>query len=524
MIQNELVKTLLFEQDCTKSLLEGVKKIAHAVKVTLGFAGRTVVIESPDHTNGIHTTKDGWTVAKSVVLQDPTENLACKIMKECAERTATSAGDGSSTSIILAEALVLNGVELITPEVNKTQVLRELSNAANDVIEILAKDKIDCTDKILLDVAKISCNNDEELGGYIAEAYKGVGKDGIVTVEKSINHNTYFEVINGLKIDRGWSSPLFQNNREKEECTLENVCVLVCDTEISTHLQLKNVFDILIPTGKRLLIIAPCSPSFIGAMITNFQRNTLGVCIIQPPDFGYRQHDLMSDIAISVGAKYFSQKTGDDLSVVKFEDLGFASKVVVGKNRTILTGTTGDKNLIKKTAEELKHTISNQKRQHEIDFINHRIATLIGGIGTIFIGGNSDLEQKEMIDRADDSVLAVRSALEEGIIAGAGKPLFDVELSKGETPERNIANQIMLKAIKEPLIQILKNADLDAKEIYLDIMGKGFGYNLKTGEYGDLIEMGIIDPFKVTKSAILNSVSVAKTILSTNATITLTRA
>ena len=523
-MQNELVKCISFDKECRESLLNGITKLSKAVKSTMGFAGRTVVIESPEHTHGIHTTKDGWTVAKSITLENPIENLGCRILKECAERTATEAGDGTTTSVVLAEALIVAGTKMITPEMNKTQVLRELSNATNDVIEILKSSKIDCTNDILLDVAKISCNNDEYIGGIIAEAYRGVGKDGIVTVEKSINNETTFEVIDGLKFDRGYSSPLFMNDRQREECVMENVHILCCDTEISTHLQLIDIFNVIVKAGKRLLIIAPCTSEFINSMVANVVSNKIGVCIVQPPNFGYKQHEQMSDIAMAVGATHFSEKTGDDLSIIKFEDLGFAKKVIVGKKRTVIVEGNGDSELIKKTANELKNTIPNQKNKYEVDFINERIASLIGGIGVIYVGGNSELEQKEKYDRVEDGICAVRSALEEGIIAGAGKPLFEIEIPQSANKERQIANNIISFAIKEPLTQILKNADLKVEDIYNSTIPKASGYDIKTSQYGDLIEMGIIDPFKVTKNALLNAVSVAITVLSTNTTITIQRA
>ncbi len=522
-----LTKDLAFANECQEHLVNGVSKLSRAVKSTLGVFGSTVLIESVHHTHGIVNTKDGVTVAKSINLLHPIENLGASVVKEAAEKTATSSGDGTTTSIVLAEALILAGIEHISETVNKTQVLRELSNAANDVVSILEKDKLDCTDDILLDVAKISCNNDERIGGIIAEAYKGVGKDGIVTVERSPNEETTFKVINGLKIERGYSSPLFAE-AGKEECVMEDVSILVCDTEITTPLQLPSIFETISRTGKKLLIIAPCSSAFISASVYNSKQGQINMCIIQPPNFGYKRQEQMEDIALAVGAKCFSEKTGDDLSLIKFSDLGFADKVIVERSQTIVVGGKCDEDKVKKTAENLRESLKNRTAKHEIDYINERVASLIGGVGVIYVGGNTDLEQKELYDRAEDAVCAVRSAMEEGIVSGAGKALWEVTLPIAETKEREIANTILLQAIKEPLCQILRNADLKADAIYskdkLAETTKGYGYDLKNDKYGNLIEMGVIDPFKVTKNALLNAVSVATTILSTNTTVTITRA
>jgi len=522
---SELVKEIKFGDDCQKSLLEGVELMAKAVKSTLGTHGQTVFIESPTHVKGYTVTKDGFTVAKSITLNDPVANMACMALLEAAEKTATNVGDGTSTSIVLAEALIKGGVSKITPDLNKTEVLRETANIVETVIDILRSKKIDCTDSIMANVATISCNNDEVTGNLIAEAYKGVGKDGIVTVEKSPSHKTTFEVVNGLKVDRGYSSPLFMNNVAKEECVLENVHILVCDTEISQASQIMSILEGLFPSGKKLLIIAPCSQPFINSMVHNVLKSKIGLCIIQPPNFGYKQHEQMEDIAISVGAKYFS-KTTEDLSLITLNDLGFAEKVIVGKSKTIIVGGHGDSEEMATKAEQLKSTLSNRNAKHEIDYINERVASLIGGVGVIYVGGNTDLEQKELYDRVDDAVCAVRSAMEEGVVSGAGKALFEIDLTPQDkaSKEFKVALEIVMEAIKVPLVQILLNAGLDYKEVYKDITIEGNGYNLKTKKYGNLIEMGVIDPFKVTRTALQNALSVATTILSTSASINIVRA
>ena len=306
--------------------------MAMAVKSTLGPMGNTVLIESPSHTHGITVTKDGVTVAKSIQLLDPVENLAVQMLREAASKTAANAGDGTTTAIVLTEAIVTKGMELIQEEDNKTQVLRDMVTLTNEVVDNLKKKTRKVSKQKLLDVATISSNNDRGVGKIIADTYNSVGKNGIVTVEKSQGAETSFETTNGLKVDRGYSSPLFINNHKKDECILEDVYVLVSDAEISNILSIENILKPIINEGKKLLIVAPCSQNVINTLAANVMKNSLKLCAIIPPSFGYKQHELMGDIALSVGATYFSEKTGDDLSIINFEDLGHAQRIIVGKD------------------------------------------------------------------------------------------------------------------------------------------------------------------------------------------------
>jgi chaperonin GroEL len=415
-------KNLQFDEQGREKLANGVKLMAKAVKSTLGPSGNTVLIESPNHTHGITVTKDGVTVAKSIDLLDPVENLAVKIMKEAADRTATSAGDGTTTAIVLTEALVLGGLDSIKEGHNRTEVLRALSDITTKVVDKLVKKSKKVSNAMLSDVATISANNDKEIGKIISEVYKEVGKNGIVTVERSQTTDTYAETTKGLKIERGYSSQLFINNQKKDECIFEDVMVMVADVDISNILQIENVLKPIISEGKKLLIIAPCSTNVVNTIAANVMKNNLKICTIQPPNFGYKQHELMQDIAISVGATYFSEKTGDDLSHISFADLGHASRVIVGRDSTVLVKSTAkaDETLIAERVAQLWDAHAMAKRKTDKDFILERIASLTGGVGVIYVGGNTDLEQKELFDRVDDAVCAVRSALEEGILAGAG--------------------------------------------------------------------------------------------------------
>ena len=526
-------KQLHFNKEGRQKLISGINKMASAVKSTLGPMGNTVLIESPEHTHGITVTKDGVTVAKSISLVDPVENLAVRMMKEAAEGTATIAGDGTTTAIVITEALVDAGITMIGKDYNKTEILRELTEYTQEIIQELGKISKPVTKKMLSDVASISANNDKKIGKIIADTYGKVGKNRIVTVEKSQTSETYNEVTDGLKIDRGYTSNLFVNNHKKDECILEDVHILVSDAEITNLLTIETVLKPIIQENKKLLIVAPCSNNVINTLAANVMKNSLKICNITPPSFGYKQHELMQDIALTVGATYFSEKTGDDLSIINFSDLGRASKVIVGGDSTIvIKDKEENEDKVEERVQQLweAHDLANKKP--EKDFILSRIASLTGGIGVIYVGGNTDLEQKELYDRVDDAVCAVRSALLEGILPGSGLALyrfyatfFDRAYNSKLSESKKIACAILSNALRAPLKQILQNAGLELDKIYNkeDTLAYTRGYDIVSESYGDMFKMGIIDPMKVTKTALQNAVSVAVTILSTNAIVTMAR-
>nr|AQM32675.1 chaperonin GroEL [uncultured virus] len=512
-------KNLHFDDEGRKKLYSGIEKIASAVKSTLGPSGQTVLIESPNHTHGITVTKDGVTVAKAVSLLDPTENLAVRIMKQASERTAAQAGDGTTTAIVLTEALINAGAD-ITNSANKTEVLRDLVSKTEFIISELKSKAKKVTNKTLKDVATISANNDEALGNIIASVYKKVGKDGIVTVDKSQSSDTYFETTQGLKIERGYESSLFINDQKKDECILEDCYVLVSDAPIENILSIENVLKPIIQEQKRLLIIAPTSTNVVNTLAANVMKSNLKLCTIGPPSFGYKQHELMQDIAVSVGATYFSEKTGDDLSLMTLSDLGHCSKVIVNAESTVIVKdeveTTPE---ISERVAQLREALKITKKKHDKEFILSRIASLTGGVGVIYVGGKTDLEQKELYDRVDDAVCAVRSALEEGILPGGGTALVKAV----ENMDNSAAGKILSRALRAPFVQICENAGIPSMENVDNRGDFSHGYNVKTNEWGDMYKMGVIDPMKVTKCALQNAVSVAVTLLSTNAIITMAR-
>jgi chaperonin GroEL len=515
-------KKLQFDKEAQDRLVAGVSKIGQAVGSTLGWAGQTVLIESPQHTHGITVTKDGVTVAKAIDLLDPTENLAVRMMREAAERTAINAGDGTTTSIVLAEAFVKAGIKHIGSG-SKTPVFRELIEKTTEVVNSLKKKSKTVTKGKLKDVATISANNDKELGKIISDVYKAVGKNGVVTVGKSQTHETYHETTRGIKIDRGYNSEQFINDHKRDECVFEDTHILVCDSEISSVLQIEKVLQPIIAERKRLLIIAPCSKNVINTFAANVIKNDVKICVIQPPSFGYKQHELMQDIALSVGAKYYSEKTGDNLSLIEFSDLGHASKISVGRDSSIIIkddkgGITDD--AINERVAQLIDARSAAKEKRDREFISQRIASLTGGVGVIYAGGNTDLEQKELFDRIDDAVCAVRSALEEGIVAGGGVALYRESFNFED--DESESGKIMLEALRAPAQRIWDNAEASAV-LLTKTEDYDLGYDVKNREYVRMFEAGIIDPTKVTRSALQNAVSVAISILSTNAVITMAR-
>ena len=532
-MSNYIPKNLEFDQPGRDKLIQGITKISKAVKSTLGPRGKTVLIESPEHIGGMTITKDGVTVANSIFLDDAVENLAVQMLKDAARRTANSAGDGTTTAIVLTEAIIKAGEKNLTEKNNIAEVVKGINKFSKSVLKHLKKNSRRITKSRLLDVATISANNDKNLGKIIADAYGKVGKNGIVTVERSQNHETYATVTNGIKVDRGYTSNLFITNQKNDESVLEDTLVLVCDQEISNILQIENVLKPIIQQNKKLLIIGPCSVNVVNTLAANVVRNGLKLCNIMPPQFGYKQHELMQDIALSVGAKYFSEKTGDDLSLLSMEDLGHADKIISGKSQTVIIKNNQMTEEIKGRISDLKEQQENTEIVSDREFINERIASLSGSIGAIYVGGNSDIEQKEKYDRVEDAVCAVRSALQEGIVKGGGLALFYAREEIGWISKKTVnddestAIDILMESLSAPVIQILQNAGLHiddyySQKIHFDswAMNLRDEYNVKTEEKGDFFKMGVIDPLKVTKTAFENAVSVATTILTTNAIIT----
>ena len=523
-------KNLFFGEESREKLLDGITELAQAVKITMGPEGRTVVIESPVHTNQLTVSKDGVTVAKAVEslydsINFPAENLGIRIMVQAAKNTVNSASDGTTTSIVLAEALIKNAQKLIPKDGSVTDITRHLKSEVDKVVSSLKKRSVKVSQKKILDIATISANNDKKVGKIISDAYKEVGKDGLITVDDSKTEETYIESTHGLKIDRGMDSRHYINNHNTDECIFEDCYILVSDVPINQVSDIEIILKRIIPEKKKLLIIAPLSKRMIGAVSMNVERGVAELCSIIPPNMGYKKEELMKDIALSVGATYFSESTGDDLSQLTFEDLGHAKKVVVGLDSTSIVRDEGFNEEVALRVEELKLAAKREKIKHKREFINRRIASLNGGIGVIYVGGQTDLEQKELRDRVEDSVGAVRSAIEEGILPGGGVALAKESFELNKLANKSIAQEILIQSFLEPMSQICRNAHMAYDMYNVEGFDKSYnyGFDIKNKQWGDMIDMGVIDPTKVTRSALENAVSVAITVLSTDAVITMNK-
>lgn len=517
-----IVKDIVFGSEGRQKLIKGVNTIADAVGSTLGARGRTVLIESEQHVGGITVTKDGVTVAKSINLMDPAENLAVMIMREASEKTANSAGDGTTTSMVLAQAIIHAATGLLTAEDNVTQVLRDVQEAAVKVAEALTEMSTEIKPEDLVDVATISANGDKEIGKIIADAYNQVGLSGVVTVGASETEDTYAEVVSGMKIDRGFASKYFVTDHKKQEVVLDKPYILVTDQPITNLNDILPILEFIHQGRHSLLIIGELDENSLNSLNVNKIKSGLKICTIIPPSFGYKRHQIMQDIALATGAKYFSEQTGDNLMMASIDDCGQAGKVVSGRFNTIIFDAAGAG---EERVQELQEQMLEETQAVEKEFLKERIANLGGGVAIIKVGAHSDIEQKEKKDRVDDAVCAVKAALEEGILPGGGVALKDIA---SNLEVNNKGTEILQLAMLAPMIKILSNAGISVDGSDFDenkqLSKEGVGINVSNGATCHMMSVGIIDPTKVTKEAIKNAVSVATTLLSTETVITNIRA
>lgn len=516
-------KQLHFDDDAREKLLAGIEKITKAVSSTLGPMGNTVIIEDPNQTQGMTVTKDGVTVAKSIYFIDPLENLGARMVKDASIKTAEQAGDGTTSAMVLADAIIRSGTSHLDQGDNKTEVLRCIEKIKDEAIAFIKSISEPVNDDDLVKVATISANNDPQIGEIIANAYLEVGKDGVVQVERG--DKTGYKVTKGLKFDSGMPVPYFSNDQKRGECILENCSILFTDIVLSDMSQIEHLLQPFVNnTKKSIVIVAEATELMQKVLVTNQKKGIINVCLVNPPSTGWRAAELMEDAAIATGGKFFSEKMGDSLDTLSLDDLGKASKVVVGNGNTvIITDENVDQEVVNERIQQLRESEDEDKK-----FVEKRIATLSGGIGVVYAGGETEMEVKELYDRMDDAVRAVKSALEEGIIAGAGLPLAhfaSIISTDHKDASLKIASSIMAYALKQPLNTILKNADIYYNDdVYPDgVNSHTYGCNVKTGQMCNLIDAGVIDPAKVTRCALQNAVSVAKTILSTNAVVTSAR-
>jgi len=523
-----VVKQIFLDETGRKKLKNGIKKISNAVSSTLGPSGQTVLIESENHIGGVTVTKDGVTVARSINLYDPVENLAVMLVREAASKTASSAGDGTTTSIVLTEALI-DAFDLYFDGLtaSKTEVLRQIQSIADDVIKEMGRMSKKVSGRRLLDVATISANNDAVIGKLISDVYSQVSH---VIVENSKTTKTYSEVIKGIRINRGWTSKYFVTDHKKMECVLDDAYVLVTDHEINNLSNIENVLAHVLKESRPLLIIGQLSPQVAATLNMNVMQGKIKFCNIIPPNFGYRKDDMMTDISKALDAHYYSEATGDNLSLCTVAGLGRAKKIIVGQDSTIIIKPDDVDENLAMYISELKKSKWEETSEEALKFIDERIASISGGIGIIYVGASSDIEQKELRDRVDDAVLAVKAAIEDGVLPGGGVGLANAmnsvrDKDKSDSRGRLSAMDILVSACEKPFVKICENAGENGIEIldahkFFDDGSVGIGYNVKDGVVGDMMKMGIIDPAKVTKNALKNAVSVATTIISTNAIIT----
>ena len=426
----------------------------------------------------------------------------------------------TTSSVVIADAALKAGIDVFKDSgVDITKTLRAIKGVIDDVVSFLERIAKPMNDNLLKDVATISANNDEKLGVLISDVFKTMGKDGIVTVEKSQRSETYFDTSSGLVIDRGMTTPGFATDLERNECVIDDAYVLISDIELTTFGPLTKVFEEVVKDNLGLLIVAPCSTGFINTLMANKMKGALKkICVVHPPQFGERMKSMMSDIALATGGVFFSETHGDSLHNVTLDELGRVDRVTSGKDKTILKLNEQENKELDERVEQLRTSTD--------EFDKKRVATLLGKMGVIYVGGDSDIEQKEMYDRVDDAVCAVTSAMEEGVLPGGGVALMNAMfwLHEGDKGYDRYALSIVDNALMAPIRKIFENAGEEFDLFDRSTLANGEGKNIKTGIVGDMIEMGVIDPAKVTKTALINAMSVATTILGTDAIITMLRA
>ncbi len=510
-----LIKDLNFGGDAKSRIGAGVEKLAKAVKSTLGASGKCVIYE--DALGKPVITKDGVTVAESVVLFDPVENIGATLIKEAAKNTVKEAGDGTTTATVLAESL-LNNVNASLTETNIRDIKNGVTSGLQKVNEYLDNVKIDVTDAKLIDVAAISCNNDAELGAIIAEAYTAVGKDGVVLMEESDTEETYVEVVDGVQFDSGLTSPHFITNTDKQKAELDNPLVLICMSEIPNIRRIQNILEYAIKNNRSLLIVAPVAQQVKSALLMNKVKGNIKVNIIDLPGFGQGKKDACEDLAILTGAQVMNEELGDDLDLIDTNVLGEAEFAVTDDKNTVITTLEEFTEEVGERIDGVVKAIADEKNGFLKSKLEQRLSMLSGSVGIICVGADSKVELKEKKDRVEDAIYATKAALKEGIVPGGGIALFNASKKIGPA---NAGEALLLESIQSPFKTIMHNAGLDNVEAPSK---EGVGINVVTGEEVDMVENGIIDPVLVTKSALKNAVSVVMTIVSADCVISNARA
>ncbi|NLN31207.1 MAG: chaperonin GroEL [Bacteroidales bacterium] len=519
-------KEIKYNIDARALLKEGVDQLTDAVKVTLGPKGRHVVLEKKFGAPQI--TKDGVTVAKEIELSDPYKNMGAQMVKEVASKTGDIAGDGTTTATVLAQAIISVGLKNITAGANPMDVKRGIDKAVEKVVEnIKTQSQVVGDDlKKIEQVARISANDDEEIGQLIAEAMGKVQKEGVITVEESKGTTTSVEVVEGMQFDRGYISAYFVTNTEKMEAELENPYILIYDKKISSMKDLLPILESSAQTSKPLLVIAEdIEGEALATLVVNRLRGSLRVCSVKAPGFGDRRKEMLEDIAILTGGTVISEEKGLKLEHATLDMLGTAEKVIVDKENTTIVNGYGDKEMIEARVGQIKQQMSTTTSDYDKEKLQERLAKLAGGVAVLYIGAASEVEMKEKKDRVNDSLHATRAAIEEGIVPGGGvayiRAIDALEGLKGDNDDQTTGIDIVRRAIEEPLRQIAVNAGMEGAVVAQSVKtGKDdYGYNAQTNKFEKLMKAGVIDPAKVTRVALENAASIAGMFLTTEAVI-----
>jgi len=518
-------KEVRFSDDARQRMMRGVNVLANAVKVTLGPKGRNVVLEKSFGAPTV--TKDGVSVAKEIELEDKFENMGVQMVKEVASQTSDAAGDGTTTATVLAQAILREGLKSVSAGFNPMDLKRGIDKAAAAITEELKKLSQPCKDdKSIAQVGTISANSDEEIGKIIAEAMSKVGKEGVITVEEGSGLSNELDVVEGMQFDRGYLSLYFINDQASQSVNLENPLILIHDKKISNIRELLPLLEAVAKSGRPLLIIAEdIEGEALATLVVNNIRGIVKVGAVKAPGFGDRRKAMLQDIAILTGGQVISEEVGLSLEKASKDDLGEAKKVQVSKENTTIIDGAGKKSEIKGRIDQINKEIQESTSDYDREKLQERVAKLAGGVAVIKVGAGTEIEMKEKKARVEDALHATRAAVEEGVVPGGGvallRALKGLANLKGANDDQDVGINILRKAVEEPLRQIVGNAGADASVVLNAVMsGKGnYGFNAATGEYGDMVKFGIIDPTKVTRLALQNATSVAGLLLTTEAMI-----
>src|ERR1700691_807540 len=518
-------KQIVYSENSRQAILRGVNQLADAVKVTLGPRGRNVVLEKKF--GGPTITKDGVTVAKEVELKDPLENMGAQMVREVASKTSDTAGDGTTTATILAQSIYREGVKAVAAGANPMALKRGIEKAVEVVVNEVKKFSKDVKDnETIAQVGTISANGDAEIGNTIADAMKKVGKDGVITVEESKTMSTELQTVDGMQFDRGYLSPYFVSDPDRMECVLEDPYILIHEKKISNMKDLLPLLEQIARSGKPLLVIAEeVEGEALATLVVNKLRGTLNACAVKAPGFGDRRKAMLEDIGVLTGGKALMEETGIKLEGVRLEDLGRAKRVTVDKDNTTIIDGAGTQKTIEGRIKQLRAQIEETTSDYDREKLQERLAKLAGGVAIIKVGAATETEMKEKKARVEDALHATRAAVEEGIVPGGGVALlFAAKALKDHKLEgdEQIGLNIIARACEEPLRQIVLNAGLEGAVVVEKVRENNdphFGLNAATGVYEDLIAAGVIDPTKVTRTALQNAASIASLMLTTEAMI-----